>query len=308
MIRPLTRRRFLTIAAASMAVPVAASGAPVQAEWRGTALGAGVSLKLVGLEGAAARRVFHAVEAELSRLESIFSLYREDSALSQLNRAGQLDAPPAELLEVLTLAGAVNASTGGAFDPTVQPLWATYAENAGTPDDTALKAARGRVGWSRLRLASDSVRFEQPGMTLTLNGIAQGYITDRIASLLKTRDLKDVLIDMGEVIGLGERPDGGPWKAGIATPGGQIVERITLTERALATSAPLGTVLDVEGTVGHILDPLKGVPARAHALVSVSADSAALADALSTAFCAMDRAAIDAALHAHKSARLEYIA
>lgn len=308
MIRPLNRRRFLTISAAAMAVPAAASAAPVQAHWRGTALGAGASLKLVGLDDVGAARVFRAVEAELSRLESIFSLYREDSALSQLNTSGQLDGPPAELLEVLTLAGAVNASTGGAFDPTVQPLWTTYAETGGGPDTASLEAARARVGWGNLRMSSGSVRFEQPGMALTLNGIAQGYITDRIAALLKESDLKDVLIDMGEIVGLGERAEGGAWKAGIATPDGQIVERISLSDRALATSAPLGTVLDEAGAVGHILNPINGLPARAHSLVSVSADSAALADALSTAFCAMERTAITSALNAHKSAQLEYIA
>lgn len=308
MTSPLNRRRFLTISAAALAVPAAARGATATVEWRGTALGAGASMKLAGLEGAKAHGVFRAVESELARLESIFSLYREESALSRLNREGRLDAPPPELLEVLTLAGAVHASTGGAFDPTVQPLWMVYAESAGNLDDAALDDARGRIGWSDLRLAPGAVRFERPGMALTLNGIAQGYITDRIAALLRARDLGDVLIDMGEIAGLGQRPGGGPWNAGVATPDGQIVQRVTLSDRALATSAPLGTVLDGAGTVGHILDPLNGVPASAHKLVSVTADSAALADALSTAFCMMDGPAIDRTLRIHRSARLEHIA
>lgn len=309
MNRPLNRRRFLTISAAALAVPAAARGATAPAEWRGTALGASASMKLSGLEGAAAHREFRAVESELARLESIFSLYREESALSRLNREGRLDAPPPELLEVLTLAGAVHASTDGAFDPTVQPLWMAYAESRGNPDDATLDTAHGRIGWSDLRLAPDAVQFERPGMALTLNGIAQGYITDRIAELLRAHGLRDVLIDMGEIAGLGQRPGGGGWQAGIATPEGQIVERVTLSDRALATSAPLGTVLDGAGSVGHILDPVSGRPATARRLVSVTADSAALADALSTAFCAMDdRAAIDSALRKHGSARLEHIA
>ncbi|MGB8621778.1 MAG: FAD:protein FMN transferase [Paracoccaceae bacterium] len=304
----LNRRRFLCISAAISLMPAGARGEAAVAEWRGIALGAGASLRLVGVEIDAAREIFHAVEAELSRLESIFSLFRKDSALALLNRTGRLDAPPPDLLELLTLSGAVHDSTGGMFDPTVQPLWALYAEHAGIPDVAALSEARGRVGWKNVRVDEDSIRFDRPGMALTLNGIAQGYITDCVARLLRSRGMRDVLVDMGEIAGLGRRSGDGPWRVGISAPDGRIVERVTLSERALATSAPLGTVLDTAGSVGHILDPYSGKPVTTRALASVTADRAALADALSTAFCGMDRREIDVALKDHPSARLAYLA
>jgi thiamine biosynthesis lipoprotein len=78
-----------------------------------------------------------------------------------------------------------------------------------------------------------------------------------------------------------------------------------LSDRALATSAPLATLLDAERGVGHILDPRTGEPAARWRLASVSAPHAALADALSTAFCLMDRRTIDAALARHPDAALE---
>lgn len=312
MTRPLNRRRFLTISASALALPLMPRLAQAQipvAEWRGTALGAGATMKLAGLDDAAAQEVFRRVEAEVARLEAIFSLYRPDSALARLNHEGHLAQPPAEMLELLTLAGAVHASTDGAFDPTIQPLWAAYAEGAGRPDESAREAARAHIGWADLRLAPDLVEFSRAGMGLTLNGIAQGYITDRIAALLRAQGLGDVLIDMGEIVARGERPGGGPWEAGIATPEGELVGRLVLVDRALATSAPLGTTLDSEGQVGHIIDPATGRPTTARRLVSVSADTAALADALSTAFCTMtDRGAIDRALALHEGARLEHIA
>ena len=142
-------------------------------------------------------------------------------------------------------------------------------------------------------------------MALTLNGIAQGYIADRVAGLLRARGLVDVLVDTGEIKALGRRADGTPWRAGIAMPDGTPVARRMLSGRALATSAPMATLLDAARGAGHILDPRTGEPAARWRLASVSAPRAALADALSTAFCLMDRPAIDRALAQHRDATLE---
>ncbi|WP_415182357.1 FAD:protein FMN transferase [Phaeovulum sp.] len=306
MIPMLNRRRFLTISAAALCLPYAAHAAVPVAEWHGTALGAGASLRLVGQTPAAAAPVFAAIETELKRLENIFSLHRAGSELSKLNRTGQLADPSAEMLELLTLAGAVHQATNGAFDPTVQPLWQLWAEGLGqSPELAELTQARALIGWDDVRISSDAIRFARPGMAMTLNGIAQGYITDRVAGLLRAKGFTDVLVDMGEIAALGQRPDGGNWEAGIATPEGQIVHRVQLRDRALATSAPLGTVLDVAGNVGHILNPKNGQPATLRTLVSVSAERAALADALSTAFCLMDDTAIAQAMSIYPEVRLE---
>ncbi len=121
--------------------------------------------------------------AEIARLEDIFSLYQTNSALSQLNAAAVLNAPPPELLECLTLAGSVHRATEGLFDPTVQPLWALWATSAtaGTrPTKAELTATRVAGGWDDLRLDAGQISMA-PGMALTLNGIAQGYIADRVA-------------------------------------------------------------------------------------------------------------------------------
>ena len=186
------------------------------------------------------------------------------------------------------LAGTVHRATGGAFDPTIQPLWRLYADAAArdaTPGPAEIAETRERTGWRHLRLDTSEVAFVRPGMALTLNGIAQGYIADRIAGLLCSESFKDLLVDMGEIAALGTRPDGRPWRAGIAEPSGTMVHRLELSDRALATSAPLGTLLDRNGVVGHIIDPRTGAPGAVHRLVAISHSRAALADALSTALC-----------------------
>lgn len=285
----LNRRRFLTISAAAAGLAASGARAAPARIWTGVALGARASIRLDHPE---AEAIAARAAAEISRLEAIFSLYRADSALSRLNADAVLASPPAELLECLTLAGAVHRASGGAFDPTVQPLWALWAERASAgsrPTGAELAAARGPGGWDGLSLDADEIAMA-PGMGLTLNGIAQGYIADRVAALLEAEGLTDILIDTGEHRALGQMPGGGGWPVRLAQGGS-----VALRDRALATSAPLGTVFDGEGRYGHILDPRTGEPAApVWRAVSITAPSAALADALSTAACLMsDRAAID---------------
>lgn len=297
-----TRRRFLTIsAAAALALAGPARATPRLQLWRGTAMGSAASLRLAHPDAPA---IAARVMAEVSRLEDILSLYRPQSALVRLNAQGRLDDPPFELLECLSLAAAVHAATDGLFDPTIQRLWQLHAEAATAaraPDPDELARTLALTGWHRVALDGTRITMTD-GTALTLNGIAQGYVADRIARLLADEGLTDILIDMGELRAMGQHPQGGAWP--VHLPDGTT---LPLRARALATSAPLGTVLDAAGRMGHILDPRTGSPAATpwHS-ITVSADSAALADALSTAACLMpDRAVIDAALARLPGTRLE---
>lgn len=293
----LVRRRFLALSACALTMPgLARAAAAGQIEWQGRGLGAAVSLRLVGAAPAQARRTIARVTAELARIEAIASLH-VDSALVRLNRDGRLSHPPQGLRAILDLAGQVHRATGGAFDPTVQPLWRALAEGG----DVA--AARARIGWNRLQIGPEAVVLDH-GQALTLNGIAQGWAADRIAALLRDEGFGQALIDMGEVQALGHRPDGRPWRAAIAGPDGAILGETALADRALATSSPMGS--RIGAGVPHILGP-QGQGAR-WSTVAVSAGSAALADALSTAFVLMDRAAIAAALSHFPGARVETLA
>ena len=280
----LTRRRFLSVSAAALGLPAMARAAEPYV-WQGIALGARATLRLTHPDAPA---IAARAAAEIARLEAIFSLYRADSALMQLNATARLSPAPPELLECLTLAGSVHRASGGLFDPTVQPLWALWASHAAAgsrPPAAALAQARARGGWTDLRLDEGRIALS-PGMALTLNGIAQGYIADRIATLLAAEGLTDILIDTGELRALGGTPEGGAWPVSLAQ-GGQV----ELRAQALATSAPLGTVFDAAGRHGHILDPRSGEPAQpVWRGISITAPSAALADALSTAACLMTSA------------------
>lgn len=302
----LTRRRFLSISAGlGCLAGLPASGSEDGLyEWKGIALGADAQIRLVHPR---AEALVKAAIAEIGRLEAVFSLYRSDSALARLNADGRLEASPFELLDVLALSAQVHRATGGAFDPTVQNLWRLYAESwtAGSPPSPPeLAAALSRTGLHRVRLSESEIAME-PGTALTLNGVAQGYISDRIAEMFRSEGVADVLVDIGEIVASGNAPNHTGWPVRIlAGP------RLSLRDTALATSSPLGTCFDQAGTVGHILDPRTGFPARpAWRQISIGAHSAALADAASTAAClASDSAEAVAWLNAIAGSDLRIVA
>lgn len=268
----MNRRRMIRILAGMALTPVAAwTGAapsPARAAQQRIALGAEARLDLRGpaaVTGPAERAAWE----ELDRIEQIFSLYRTESELSRLNRDGRFATPAPELVALLRLAGQIHDATGGRFDPTVQPLWRALAE--GRPTGAAERA----IGWDRVRLSEHEITLG-PGQALTLNGIAQGYATDRVAQVLAQHGLEHALIEIGEFQALG-----GPFQVGIADPLAGRLGQISLRDGAVATSSP--QAMQLMGGTGHILAPgAHGVKWRT---VSVSAPSAAVADGLSTALC-----------------------
>lgn len=302
--KPMNRRRFLCVTAATAGLTAWPAVAAGLHNWHGTALGAAASIHLSHPN---AKAITARAVAEIGRLEGIFSLYRADSTLSRLNATGRIAAPPFELLECLSLCGRANVATGGLFDPTVQPLWSLYATsyaNGARPDSAEVAKTLTVTGWHLVEFDSTSIRLE-PGSALTLNGVAQGYIADCVAKLLRAEGLTDILINTGELRALGGNPLGGSWDVQIKDAG-----HVALNERALATSSALGTSFDALGSVGHILNPRTGRPAPEFwKTASISAPSAAVADALSTAACLMaDRSALEHALSHFPQARIEALA
>lgn len=307
---PLSRRRFLGIAAAVAGVALMPgllraaplpAGVPVRV-WRGTALGADAMLQIAHPDPAEADRLIALSLAEVARLEKVFSLYRPDSALARLNRDGAIDRPPADLVRLLSEAVAFGRRSGGAFDVTVQPLWQLYAGHFGRPGadpagppEAAVEATRRLVGYRDVEIGADRIAFARRGMAVTLNGIAQGYITDRVTERLIAEGLGQVLVDLGEIRAVGQHPAGRPWTVGLKDPSDEtrLTATLEIADRAVATSAGAGTPFDPAGRFSHLLDPASGHSAADWLSVSVLAADATTADALSTALSIVpaDRAA-----------------
>lgn len=307
----LPRRRFIAIAAAAGAslLPGRAGAEAAVHAWRGTALGAAASLRLRHPDRRAAARLVAECLDEVERLERIFSLYRPDSALVALNRDGRLEAPPAELVALLSEARRFSELSAGAFDVTVQPLWRLYAEHFAKPDADpagpraeAVAGARALVDYRGVEVAAGGIALARPGMAVTLNGIAQGYITDRVADLLRRAGMVDVLVGMGEIRALGRGAEGRPWRVALGAADGPAVD---LADRAVATSSPAGTRFSP--FCHHLFDPASGRSSIWPGSVTVIAGRAAAADALSTALAVLPPARRFAVLDAFGDPTVEVI-
>lgn len=302
----LTRRRMIAITAMAAGAAVLA-GRSAQASdairWHGSALGAQVSIEIYHPDRAEAERLVQHCLLEVRRLEQQFSLYRTDSAICALNRTGILISPEADMVALLKASLSFAEVTDGAFDPTVQPLWQLYAahfsaehpEPNGPPPDQ-VSAALAKVGHRDLLVGTDRIALVRRGAAVTLNGIAQGYATDRVVGMLRNAGLSTTLVNMGEIRAIGARPDGTPWRVGLSDPDrpGALTETVDLVDRAVATTAGAGFRFDATGRFTHLFDPATGRSPSLYRSVSVIAPTATEADALSTAFSMMPPARIRA--------------
>ncbi|MGE5503397.1 MAG: FAD:protein FMN transferase [Actinomycetota bacterium] len=290
-----TRRRAITVLAAAAGLPLLLKAGPARARlvrWEGTTLGAPSTIQLYHEDEAKARAAIDAGLAELARLEQIFSVYRADSAISQLNREGRIDGAPAEFVELLGHALGLAEISGGVYDPTIQPVWQAYFRHftAANPDPNGpaaadMAAALALVGYKNVRIDGSTIAFARPGMGLTLNSGAQGYITDRVAGVLRAHGFERMLVDMGEPRALSTKPDGSAWRIGIANPAdpSKAVAELDVVDKCVSTSGGYGTIFDEAGRFTHLIDTRTGQTAPALLGVSVVADTATKADGLSTA-------------------------
>ena len=297
-----TRRRFLKII--GLASIGAISGTALvkltktdilqKVTWQGIALGSPAEITIYHPNQKEAEDILSESHKKLVQLENLFSLYKENSQLSMLNKNGYVKNPHPDMLALINLSKKYAEMTDGAFDVTVQPLWNLYNEafikTNKPPLESEIEKTLSLVDWRSISVSKNLINYEKKGMSSTLNGIAQGYITDKISEHLITSGINNTLVQLGEYRGIGDHPDGRPWRLLLSNPEHtDSIGEIEFTNAAVATSAGLGTPFDLTGKHHHIFDPKNGYNANNYLQVSVTSKTAAEADALATAFLILNR-------------------
>ena len=292
----MKRRSFLSSTLGAGAAGLAASGWLLAGDARGadtlqwrdrTLLGFGtvLSLRVGHADSRQAERALDAAVDTIRHVEAQMSLFKNDSALSRLNREGVLLRPHPDLVKILQLAQSVSARSQGAFDVTVQPLWTAFEQAASRqalPSPAAVAAARAAVGWQHLAVSAEAIRLGRPGMGVSLNGIAQGFAADLVRDRLQAHGIKHALVNAGEWTALGQPDTERPWLLGLQDPrdAQALMARLVLDGRSIAVSADNECSFSADRRHHHIFDPRTGYSPAELSCVAVAAPSCALADAL----------------------------
>jgi thiamine biosynthesis lipoprotein len=253
-----------------------------------------ISIRDGGYSTTLTDRAFDRV-AEIERRMSTSEDDYESTELLRVNRAAG-DEPVSvseDTFEVLQAAREYSRITDGAFDVTIWPLvklWAIGSGGTSVPPEDEIESARQAVDYRRLELneANRTVYLPEADMGVDVGAIAKGYAADEAARILREAGVEHALLDFGgNILVIGGKPDGTPWRIGVQRPDAERTRYlgiVTATDKTVVTSGPYERFFVQDGVrYHHILNAQTGFPARNGVeQVTIIADRSIDADALST--------------------------
>ena len=256
----------------------------------GLAMGTFVSMTLVDPSRDKAEQAMGLAFEEIDRLARSMSRFDEATAVGLLNRDGFLNGAPPEVFYVVAKGLDYYRVSRGAFDITVKPVVDLFKEAFAKgkvmgPSEKDMEGAFRLVGSDKVEVKGRTLRLKRPGMGITLDGIAKGYIVDRASEILAGYNIQNHLINAGgDIRTKGLRDDKKPWSIAIEDPKkkNRYPDKISMKDGAVATSGNYEVFFDREKMFHHIVDPRSGQSPYLTASVSVMAGTAIEADALST--------------------------
>ena len=251
-----------------------------------------VSIDLYGTSSADADIILDECMGICEKYENLFDKNIITSDIARINSAsGNRVTVDHETAVLIESALEYCKASEGRFDITVAPvtaLWDFHGDNNVVPDDSDLKRACALVDYKKVTVDTegDTVMIEN-GASLELGAAAKGYIADRIAEYLDSRNIPGAIINMGGDIKLiGTKPDGSPFLIGINDPfsEGEAVCALSLNDMAVATSGTYERCFTANGVrYHHIIDTATGYPVNTDIeSVTVITEHALDADCLCT--------------------------
>jgi FAD:protein FMN transferase len=227
---------------------------------------------------------------EIVRIDDLFSNYKPDSALSNLNRSAHFhtEKVPPDLYRVIEQSMQFSRLSDAKFDISVAPLvdlWKAALRGDGTPTPAQQEEVRGCVGYEKIELTPpDQISFRSPCLQLDLGAIGKGYAVDRAAEVLRSLGIRDALINAGgsTILAMGSPPNQTAWLVHLRDPSNKIDPQVMLKDESVSTSEQTAATLLGNDSAGHIIDPGTGMPLKTIFAVSAVSKSATVSDGLST--------------------------
>lgn len=185
----------------------------------------------------------------------------------------------------------ITRESDGAFDIAIAPLtslWDFTAEDPEVPDDAAIQKALPLCSSDGVTIDGQDITLPSDDIQFDVGAIAKGYIADRLKDFLIKKGVKSAIINLGgNVLCIGSKPDGTPFKIGIQKPFADRNETeavMDITEKSVVSSGIYERCFKQDGKLyHHILNPQTGYPYD-NGLISVTiiSDQSVDGDALST--------------------------
>jgi thiamine biosynthesis lipoprotein len=240
------------------------------------------------------------VEKVLHNFDMSLSVYNDSSIISRINRNEEV-VPDSFFTEVFNKSKTISEMTDGAFDITVGPLvraWGFGPDAHKNFNESKLDSLMKLIGFNKVTLRDGHVVKANPGITLDMNAIAQGYSVDVVCRYFDGLGIENYLIEIGgEVRAKGDK-GGALWRIGIDkpvddnfSPGNNLQAIIKIKDRALSTSGNYRKFYVENGIkYSHTIDPKTGYPVKNKLLsATILADDCATADGIATACMVMGK-------------------
>lgn len=235
------------------------------------------------------------VSGRIKAIESLMTINAPGGDINRLNEAAGKNAVALspETINILAAAKKYAKISGGAFDVTIGPLvkaWGVFTDHPRIPPPEEIERLKRLIDYNRLEIDTENLtaRLDVPGQIVDLGGIAKGYAGDEAIKIYKKHGIKSAYVNLGgNVVVLGAKPDGKPWRIGIQNPraqNGYYLGIIEVTDKAVVTSGDYERFFEKDGVrYHHILDTKTGYPADSGLIsATIITDVSMDADALST--------------------------
>lgn len=247
--------------------------------------------------GRHAKKAMNEVAKRIYEIESLMTINAPGGEINILNDAAGKEAVRLSPETFKLLEKSINFSelSRGAFDVTIGPLvreWGIHTENPRILEENSISKLLPLVNYRDIHLFKEqlSAKLEKSGQVVDLGGIAKGYAGDEAIRIYKSHGISSAYINIGgNVVVLGNKPNGEPWRIAITNPRMMGQERyigaVDVKDNAVVTSGDYERYFEKDGIrYHHIIDPKTGEPADSGLIsVTIIAKSSTDADALSTA-------------------------
>lgn len=252
------------------------------------------SISLYNIEESKGKEIISGTFKVCKNYENKMSKTIKGSDIYKINHAaGKPVKVDKDTLDVIKLGIKVSKESDGIFDITVgaiTDLWDFQTDKPKLPDSGKLKEAVSTVGYKNIVIDGDKVKLKNPKTKIDLGAVAKGYISGKMAEHLKSRGIKNGIINLGgNVVAIGKKPDGSFWKIGIRKPdkgSSKILGATNVEDRVVITSGVYERMFELSGRrYHHILNPKTGYPIDSDltgVTLITSIDNAGECDAYST--------------------------